>query len=111
MRDTKGKQAQQAKRITTESGFSCTPPEHIIDDWDFVALAGRMASPTLTEAEAASGYFELVNALLSPEDLERLKAHVRKEKGYASFAAMRAEIEEIMSKLKEAGGNSSSSPE
>ena len=98
-------------RIVTKSGISFTPPEHIIDDWDFVAKIGRMASPDLTEAESVSGYFDVVNALLPPEDLERLKAHVREEKGYCSFAAMRAEIEEIISRLKETEGNSSSSPE
>lgn len=102
---------KQPKRITTTSGFSVTPPEHILDDWDFIELVGRMASPTLTDTETMSAYFDIVKALLAPDDLERLKAHIREEKGYCSFAAMRTEIEDIISKLKEAEGNSSSSPE
>ena len=105
------KKPETEKRIVTKSGFSFTPPEHIFDDWDFMAMLGRMASPNLAEQEAMSGYFELVNALLPPDDLERLKAHVREAKGYCSFSAMRTEIEEIISKLKETEGNSSSSPE
>ena len=105
------KKPEVEKRVITKSGFSFTPPEHILDDWDFVAKVGHMASPDLTEAESMSGYFDVVNALLPPDDLERLKAHVREKTGYASFKAMREEIEEIISKLKEAEGNSSSSPE
>ena len=105
------KKAETENRIVTESGFSFTPPEHVLDDWEFVALTGRMASPNLKENEAVSGYFDIVNALLPPDDLERLKAHVREKGGYCSFAAMRKEIEEIFSKLKENEGNSSSSPE
>ena len=105
------KKAETENRIVTESGFSFTPPEHISDDWDFIALIGRMASPNLKDNEAISGYFDVVKALMEPDDLERLKAHVKKEKGYCSFAAMRKEIEEIISKLKKAEGNSSSSPE
>ena len=99
------------KQITTKSGFSVAPPVHLFDDWDFIAKMGRMVSPDLTEAESLAGYFDVVNALLSPDDLERLKAHVREEKGHCSFSAMRSEIKEIISKLKEAEGNSSSSPE
>lgn len=105
------KKPENEKRIVTKSGFSFTPLEHILDDWDFIAKMGRMASPDLTETESLAGYFDVVNALLPPDDLERLKAHVREEKGYCSFAAMRAEIEEIISKMREAEGNSSSSPE
>ena len=105
------KKGETANRIVTESGFSFTPPEHILDDWDFIDLVGRTLSPTLTEKEAVSVYFDVVKALLAPDDLERLKAHVRKKKGYCSFAAMRTEIGEIVSKLKKAEGNSSSLPE
>ena len=99
------------KQITTESGFSFTPPEHLFDNWDFLSVTGRLASSKLTEAETVAAYFEAVDLLMPADDLERLKAHVREKKGYASFAAMRAEIEEMLSKLKEVEGNSSSSPE
>ncbi|MBQ6207885.1 MAG: hypothetical protein IJK52_12495 [Oscillospiraceae bacterium] len=105
------KKAETENRIVTESGFFFTPPEHILDDWDFIELVGRMVSPTLTETETVSVYFDVVKALLAPDDLERLKAHVKKGKGYCSFNAMRTEIEEIISKLKKAEGNSSSLPE
>ena len=102
---------EKTKQITTKSGFSFTPPEHLFDNWDFIALTGRMASSKLTEAETVAAYFETVDMLLSPDDLERLKAHVREKHGYVSFKAMREEIEEMLSKVKEAEGNSSSSPE
>ena len=65
----------------------------------------------LTEGDTMAAYFEAVDMLLSPDDLERLKAHVREKHGYVSFKAMREEIEEMLSKVKEAEGNSSSSPE
>ena len=99
------------KRIVTKSGFSFTPPEHLLDNWDFLFVLGRMASPQLTDMGALSGYFDVANILLGEDGLERLKAHVQKEKGYASFTAMREEIEDALSKLKEAEGNSSSLPE
>lgn len=99
------------KTITTKSGFSFTPPEHILDDWDFLSILGRMASPNLTDADAMAGYFQLVNALMTPEDLERLKDHVRQAQGYASFWAIQTEVEELIAKLKDDEGNSSSSPE
>lgn len=105
------KKIETAKRIVTKSGFSFTPPEHLRDDWDFVAATGRLASPNLTAQEAMAGYFDVVNMLLSPDDLERLKAHVKKNKGYCSFDAMQAEIKELIFNLKETEGNSSSSPE
>ena len=28
---------EKTKRITTKSGFSFTPPEHLFDNWDFIA--------------------------------------------------------------------------
>lgn len=97
--------------ITTKSGFSFTPPEHLLDDWDFVSALGRLASPKLTDADALSGYFDVAGLLLGDDGLERLKAHVREKQGYASFKVMREEIEDALSQLKESGGNSSSSPE
>lgn len=99
------------KTITTKSGFSFTPPEHILDDWDFLSILGRMASPNLTDADAMTGFFQLVNALMTPEDLEQLKDHVRQAQGYASFRAIQTEVEELIAKLKNDEGNSSSSPE
>lgn len=104
-------ESAKLKKIVTKSGFSFTPPEHLFDNWDFLAVTGRMASSKLTEAETVAAYFEAVDLLLPPDDLERLKAHVKKKNGYVSFKVMREEIEEMLSKLKEAEGNSSSSPE
>lgn len=106
------KQAEKkTQQITTKSGFTFAPPEHLLDDWDFLSVLGRMASPQLTDMGALSGYFDVANILLGEDGLERLKAHVQKEKGYASFTAMREEIEDALSKLRESEGNSSSSPE
>lgn len=97
--------------ITTNSGFTFTPPEHIMDDWNFMEILARMAGGKRTDGEIMADYFDISEMIFGADGIEKLKEHVKRTAGYVSFQAMMGEINEAIAALKNVEKNSLSLPE
>ena len=76
----------------TKSGFNYHIDEHVLQDYEFLE--------TLAATEKNPLYFpELVSMLLG-DDVDKLKEHVRDDKGHVSIEKMNAEITEIFETQK-----------
>lgn len=82
-------------RGKTESGFDYEIDEEILDDYDLLELLCQ-----IDEGET-SLTIKMVDKLLGSEQKERLKDHVRTERGRVSAKRLIAEVMEIFNATKE----------
>ena len=77
----------------TESGFEFELEEDVLDDYELLEALRK------TDKEGAQEAIDVVNILLGEEQKERLKEHVRNEKGKVSAERLLGEVGEIFAFL------------
>lgn len=80
---------------TTKSGFEFKIDEEILDDYDFLELLCK-----IDEGETTL-IIKMVNSFLGEEQKERLKNHVRTQKGRVSSKRLLEEVMDIFNSTKE----------
>lgn len=85
--------------IKTESGFECEVNENSLRDWRFIhALRDMNHEDALTKMQ---GVFNMILLVLGEDGERRLSEHVKDDSGFIDSLKMAAEVNEIVTKLKD----------
>lgn len=85
--------------VRTESGFVCNVNTDALDDWDFTMAAMNASDGDQKDALRLTMY--MVEHMLSKEDAERLKDHVRTEDGRVPTSRIMQEVDAIFTSISE----------
>ena len=86
-------------KIKTESGFECEVNENSLRDWRFIhALRDMSQKDSLVRMQ---GVYNMILLVLGEEGEKALSEHVKDETGFIDALKMAAEVNEIVTKLKD----------
>jgi hypothetical protein len=86
-------------KVTTKSGFTCDVNENSLRDWRFIhALRDMNQEDALIKMQ---GVYNMILLVLGEDGEKSLSEHVKDDSGFIDSLKMAAEVNEIVTILKE----------